>query len=197
MTRREQFLALLALTEEEHERVLAAYMFAKYGHERQMRDCGVVRYFEHPRAVAAIIINELGINNDWRIIVTALLHDILEDSWILDEKRISINFGKRVARWIVSLTKTDGVDYHDRFNRCTIWQVLLIKLSDRLDNVRSLTTCSQEKQVRYVKETETHYLPLIKKLVSLLPKEDRWRAEYLQSQMESSLQKVKSSLKTP
>lgn len=171
------------LSEDEREKVLAAYMFSKYGHERQVRDCGQ-RYFEHPRAVANIIIDELKINDNWRIIVTALLHDILEDSWLLNERRIAINFGKRAARWIVLLTKTPNVDYLALLSRCNEWEVLLVKLSDRVHNLRSLSVCSKEKQERCRMETKTHYLPLADKLMKLLPKEDKWRAEYLKREIE-------------
>lgn len=185
MTRKEKFLEKLALhlTEDEQEKVLAAYMFSKYGHSKQVRDCGQ-RYFEHPRAVANIIIDELKLNDNWRIIVTALLHDILEDSWLLNEKRIAINFGKRAARWIILLTKTPGVDYLDRLSQCHEWEVLLVKLSDRLHNLRSLSACSKEKQERCRRETRIHYLPLADALIKLLLQEDRWRGEYLKREIE-------------
>ena len=184
VTGQEKFLAKLAphLTEEERGRVRAAYTFSKYGHARQVRDCGQ-RYFEHPRAVANIIIDELKLSDNWRIIVTALLHDIIEDSWILAEERIAINFGKRAARWIVLLTKTPGIDYHARLSRCDEWEVLLIKLSDRLHNLRSLSACNKEKQVRCRQETKMHYLPLADQLMALLPKETKWRGEYLKSEI--------------
>ncbi len=188
MTGKEKFLAKLAscLTNRELEKVLAAYMFSKYGHSRQTRDCGQ-RYFEHPRAVANIIIDELKLNNNWRIVVTALLHDILEDSWILNEKRIAVNFGKRAARWIALLTKTPGIDYHAQLSECDMWEVLLIKLCDRLHNIRSLSACGKEKRVRCLEETRIHYLPLAQKLLSLLPEKDMWRGEYLKSEIEKLL----------
>lgn len=188
VTGREMFLATLAphISSDELEKVLAAYMFSKYGHSRQTRDGGQ-RYFEHPRAVATIIIDELGLNNNWRIVATALLHDILEDSWILNEKQIASNFGNRVARFVVWLTKAPGIDYHARFNQCDMWEVLLVKLSDRLHNLRSLSACKKEKQIRYLKETRAHYLPLIQKLISLLPEEEKWRGEYLKTEVEKFL----------
>lgn len=188
MTGGEKFLEKLArcLTEDEQDKVLAAYMFSKYGHARQVRDCGQ-RYFEHPRAVANIIIDELKLADNWRIIVTALLHDIIEDSWILAEERIAINFGKRAARWIMLLTKTPGIDYHAQLSRCDEWEVLLVKLSDRLHNLRSLSACSKEKQTRCREETRAHYLPLADKLTSLLPPKEKWRGEYLKSEIEKFL----------
>ncbi|MEK7584698.1 MAG: HD domain-containing protein, partial [Patescibacteria group bacterium] len=98
---REVFLAQLKpyMLEDELEHVHAAYVFAKYGHRAQVRQGGDC-YFEHPKAVANILIRELSVRDDWQLIVTALLHDLLEDSWLLSEDRVRRNFGRRVAWWV-------------------------------------------------------------------------------------------------
>jgi len=181
----ESFFALLSpcLSEEDMERVRSAYEFSKHGHRGQERDDGS-RYFDHPRAVAVIIIQELEIH-DWRIVVSALLHDIREDSFILSKKRIAINFGRIVERWVELLTKQPGVDYHQRLTECEIWQVLLIKLSDRLHNLRELGNCTKAKQRRQIAETRRHYLPLADMLIELLPSRKRPLGEYLRSQIEA------------
>src|SRR3990167_5457202 len=83
------------LPEADLEKVKAAYIFSKYGHRNQERDGGG-RYFDHPREVCNIITGELGFF-EGKIIIAALLHDILEDSWLLSERRLAINFGKEVA----------------------------------------------------------------------------------------------------
>jgi len=179
----ENFFALLRphLSEKDMERVGTAYRFSKYGHRGQERDDGT-QYFDHPRSVAIIIIQELKIY-DWRIVVAALLHDIMEDSFLLSEKRIAINFGGRVARWVELLTKQPGVDYHRRLTECEIWEVLLIKLSDRLHNLRELGNCSVVKQQRQIAETIELYLPLADMLVELLPARKRPLGEYLREQI--------------
>lgn len=174
-TGREQFLGSIRpyFTENEVQLVFAAYVLAKYGHRGQTRDGGE-RYFDHPRAVADIIIRDLNILIDWRIIVTALLHDVWEDSWILSEWLTERIFGPEVTRWIKFLTKEPGIDYHDRLK--SPWQVKLIKLCDRLHNLRSLGSCTEEKQQKQIAETRVVYVPLAKSLVNEVPRELRHSA---------------------
>ena len=182
-TNREKFLAKLKLLPQHREAVDAAYMFAKYGHRGQRRDDGS-RYFNHPRAVALIVIDELKIVDDWEIVAAALLHDILEDSFILDKNRVEFCFGARVALWVKILTKEKGVDYYKRLRECGIWQALLVKLCDRLHNLRTLHNCSLAKQCWYIEETKMHHIPLADTLISLLPHDAKWRGEYLKREME-------------
>lgn len=169
------------------EHVHTAYVFAKYGHRNQMRDCGTIRYFEHPRDVALIIIRELGLSSDWQLIVTALLHDILEDSRLLSKHRLFVNFGDIVAHWIELLSKEKGVDYYARLSSCGIWQVFLVKLADRLHNVRSLNGTSPEKQKKYRDETRALYLPLCDKLELLAPAAYTHCAPYLREEIKKCL----------
>ena len=184
VTGRERFLAKLEpyMLEDELESILAAYELAKYGHRGQER-AGGGRYFDHPGAVAEIIIDELQLRSDWRIIATALLHDILEDSWILSERRIVLNFGRDVALWLRLLTKKPKDGYIERLREHGSWEVLLIKLCDRLHNLRSLGACKITKQKKQVIETRTHYLPLAELLIERLPPTDRWRGDYLKTKI--------------
>lgn len=187
MTNREKFLSKLKLSSEELRYVSAAYAFSKYGHRGQKRDGGE-RYFEHPKAVAEILINELKLSSNWKLIVTALLHDILEDSFLLDEERIGINFGEDVARWVKILSKEQGIDYYKRLNdciECGEWIVILVKLADRLHNLRTLPSkCDKTAQKRYITETKKHYIPLAKKLSETVRDFAwLWRCEYLECQL--------------
>ena len=191
----EKFLAKLenALLKRELENIQTAYLFAKYGHRGQQRHNGV-RYFEHPRAVAEIVIKELRLKNDWRIIVLALLHDILEDSWLLTEYRLERNFGRKVALWVKLLTKQPKDGYHERLKQAP-WQVLLIKLCDRLHNLRTLEHCDEAKQRKQVLETCELYLPLADILIARLPKRSRWRGKYLKENIASICAHFESRLK--
>lgn len=147
-----------------------AYDLAKYGHghKNQMRESGE-RYFEHCRATALILIDEFRIFNA-EIIEAGLLHDILEDSFLLTYDRIELVFGVRVARIVESLTKhpdKPAAQYVEQIKGEANYSglgVLYVKLADRLHNLRTLGACSPEKQRRKIEETKTFYLPLVGRL---------------------------------
>lgn len=183
ITNRAEFMSALKLhmLEIDIEQVQAAYDFSKYGHRPQVRDNGG-RYFDHPRSVAIIVFQELKIYY-WELIVTALLHDIVEDSFVLSEKRIALNFGRDVALWVKYLTKEEGVDYHSRLRECQIWQVLALKLCDRLHNLREIDNCIPEKQLRKLAETREAYIPLAEKLIGMLPEDMKHTGEYLKEKI--------------
>lgn len=181
---REKFLEPLILSVAEIEHVHAAYVFAKYGHHDQTRDGGG-RYFDHPKEVANIIIHELGIRNNWKVIVTALLHDILEDTYLLSEDRIQRNFGKKVALWVALLSKVPKEGYHERLAACGIWEVLLVKLCDRLHNLRSFSIWDEKRQKKYLRETEEVYLPLADTLAALVPRKHVSSVEHLKTEIKA------------
>lgn len=93
------------------ELVMMAYGYAKMGHGykvEQKRDSGE-RYFEHPRRVAYILMEEFGIY-DPDMIITALLHDLVEDTFCFGNRdeafeRIQLTYKKRVAIFVLALTK--------------------------------------------------------------------------------------------
>lgn len=181
---REQFLTKLKpkLFPRELEHIETAYRFSKYGHRTQFRDGKVVRYFEHPKAVALILIDELRITN-WQTIVIALLHDVLEDSYLLTPYRVEYNFGKLVARGVKLLTKKPKRGYFRRLLRQATPQLILIKLCDFLHNLRTLGSCSPEKQRKQINEAREKYLPLADLLIKKLPAKRRWQGNYLKEKM--------------
>ncbi|MDO8470102.1 MAG: HD domain-containing protein [bacterium] len=164
------------------EQVMTAYILAKYGHMNQMREVGHVRYFEHPKSVAWILVNELRVD-DAETIVMALLHDTLEDSHILTPYRIELNFGKQVVVGLQLLTKKPKPGYVARLVEYASAKVLLVKLADRLHNLRTLYGCTKTKQRDQIQETKQYYLPLALHLRHLLPAKDRWRADYLEREI--------------
>ena len=152
------------------EKLDYAYDMAKHGHRNQFRESGE-RYFEHVRATALIMVDELGIT-DVEMLMVALLHDMLEDTFLLTPDRIKITFGERVARMIcgISKPKKSGSRFSDNderqegyFKQITNASVeeKIVKLADRLHNLRTLNQCSKEKQLRKIKETKERYLPLL------------------------------------
>ena len=184
---REKFLGQLIMSTAEIEHVHAAYVFAKYGHHDQTRDGGG-RYFDHPKEVANIIIRELGIKNNWKIIVTALLHDILEDTYLLSEHTITRLFGRNVALWVALLSKVPKDGYHERLAASGLWGMLLIKICERLHKLRPLGVWDAKRKSKYLKETAEWYMPLAGTLVARIPRKYVFCAKYLKTQIEVVLQ---------
>lgn len=178
------FLPLITPNSPPHlEKIVAAFVFAYYGHQGQVRDGGEP-YFEHPKAVARMIFSDLSIW-DWKYIVLALLHDIMEDSYIMSWQRVDINFGVDILQGLHLLTKTSD-DYFDKLMYSGTKRELTVKLCDRLHNVRTLDQCTPEKQVEYLQETETYCLPMAQVLRDHhLDDQDRWRGQWLYSQLEA------------
>ena len=161
----------LKVTPTDLKRLDMAYDVAKYGHRNQFRESGE-RYFEHVRSTAIILIDELSVY-DVELVMSALLHDMLEDSFLLKGDRIEMIFGCRVAQITSAVTKPSKDDprftspaqrlafYHQQIKNGN-WEVKLVKLADRLHNLRTLMSCSLDKQRRKLAETKKTYLPLIR-----------------------------------
>jgi len=146
-----------------------AYLTAERWHGTQMRLSGD-RYITHPLAVATILA-ELGMTEP--TLVAALLHDTVEDTpYTLVQLRS--DFGDEVAALVDGVTKLDKVKYGDTAQSETIRKmivamsrdirVLVIKLADRLHNMRTLRYLQQEKQERIAQETLEIFAPLAHRL---------------------------------
>jgi (p)ppGpp synthase/HD superfamily hydrolase len=186
---RVEFLALLKNKVSKKDLLLIedAYTLAKYGHRNQERDEGV-RYFEHPKQVALVIIKELNIF-DPEIIMMALLHDVMEDSFILSVGALKRLFGTRVTEGLDFLTKKDDVaTYVARLDRCNDMGVLMVKFADRLHNLRTLDGCSEEKCDRKIKETKMSYIPLMTRTLNRVKTvTEREAFTYLQDEINAVL----------
>ncbi len=169
--RRDQFLRLFSrcMSLDELENIEAAYAFSKGAHRNHLRDDGVTRYFEHCKSVAWIVGHDLGIADDWQMIVIALLHDAKEDTFLLSDRRIEINFGPTVQQAIDDLSKQPGEEHKAYIARLLEPNVssraILVKLADRLQNLRTLGSCTPEKQKRKRSETLDVYMPFIDTLM--------------------------------
>ncbi|WP_300610381.1 bifunctional (p)ppGpp synthetase/guanosine-3',5'-bis(diphosphate) 3'-pyrophosphohydrolase [Trebonia sp.] len=146
-----------------------AYEVAAYWHRDQKRKSGDP-YITHPLAVATILA-ELGLNTE--TICAALLHDTVEDTpYTLVELRGE--FGEDVAALVDGVTKLDKVKYGDSAESETVRKmvvamsrdirVLVIKLADRLHNMRTLRHVSRERQERKSLETLEIFAPLAHRL---------------------------------
>jgi guanosine-3',5'-bis(diphosphate) 3'-pyrophosphohydrolase len=146
-----------------------AYDIAEKHHRGQMRKSGDP-YITHPLAVTTILA-DIGMTEP--TLVAALLHDTVEDTaYTLDELRR--DFGDEVALLVDGVTKLDKVKYGDSAQAETIRKmivamskdirVLVIKLADRLHNMRTLRYVKQETQERKSRETLEIYAPLAHRL---------------------------------
>lgn len=151
-----------------------AYYLAKYGHRAQLRkemvDGKPLRYFEHPRRVAIVVMDELKmVRKD--MIIPALLHDSLEDTEDLTPELLEHSFGSDITAMIKILSKVPKEGYHERLMMCTDWRPLTIKACDRLDNLRSLMVhgTKPDFQKRQIAETKEKYYPMLERLQELAP----------------------------
>ncbi len=155
--------------------VQLAYTLSKFSHRAQVRkeldDAGnAVRYFEHVKRVALILVDETKIIRP-EMIIAALLHDGLEDTRDITPAMIEHAFGKDVVSIVKTLSKCPKEGYLERFYVSTDYRSYVIKACDRLDNLRSLSSGSIEFQTRQIKETKEKYYPLFDRMVKLTPKE--------------------------
>lgn len=188
------FDAFSTLLNEEQEMIGSAYVFSKAGHARQFRVSGE-RYFDHPKAVTWILVTELKII-EWQYAVDSLLHDIREDTFLLSHQRIMINFGLECAIDIDALTRRGGESVEEFINRIFLRgvRVILIKLADRLHNMRTLASMPKENQINTTRTTLEVYLPLVDRLKLLLPSVEMWRADYFRLHLETECQKFQHLL---
>lgn len=146
-----------------------AYLVAEAKHGSQMRKSGDP-YITHPLAVTTILA-DIGMTEP--TLVAALLHDTVEDTdYTLEQLRA--DFGDEVAHLVDGVTKLDKVKYGDSAQAETIRKmivamsrdirVLVIKLADRLHNMRTLRYVKQETQERVARETLDIYAPLAHRL---------------------------------
>lgn len=148
-----------------------AFNMALESHQDMRRKSGEP-YIYHPIAVAQIAAQEIGLGTT--SIVCALLHDVVEDTDITLEN-IEREFGKKVAKIIDGLTKISGVfDYNsslqaENFRKMLLTladdvRVILIKLADRLHNMRTMDFMPRDKQLKISSETVYLYAPLAHRL---------------------------------
>jgi guanosine-3',5'-bis(diphosphate) 3'-pyrophosphohydrolase len=139
---------------------------------KEMRRKSGEPYILHPLAVAQIAVEEIGLGTT--SIVAALLHDVVEDTpWEISD--VEREFGPRVAQIVDGLTKISGVfeygtsEQAENFRKMLLTlsedvRVILIKIADRLHNMRTLDSMPRHKQLKIASETIYLYAPLAHRL---------------------------------
>ncbi len=162
---------LTYLKPEDVGRVEAAYHFSASAHEGQFRISGEP-YISHPVAVAAVVADW---NLDSQAVIAALLLDVREDTHI-SQHEIAERFGKTAAELVDGLSKLDKIEFRsqeeaqaENFRKMLLamasdLRVILVKLADRLHNMRTLDCVRPAKRRRIANETLEIYAPIANRL---------------------------------
>ena len=153
------------------ESVYQAYIVAATAHDGQFRKSGEAYVF-HPLSVAMILAE---FKLDYSCIVAAILHDCIEDT-IVTYGEIRYDFGDEIAHIVEGVSKLTGLEFRDtadkqaqNFRKLFLamsddMRVILIKLADRLHNMRTLGSMRRDKQLRIAKETAEIHAPIARRL---------------------------------
>lgn len=159
-------------SEAEFQELKAAYDFSAAAHEGQKRQTGEP-YFIHPCAVVNILV-DLGFD-DVSTLVAAFLHDVLEDTPVTSDE-LEQKFGKEVLELVEGVTKLDKIKFVSAedeqaenlrkmfFAMAKDYRVIIIKLADRLHNMRTLDALKPEKQIKIATQSLKIYAPLAGRL---------------------------------
>jgi GTP pyrophosphokinase len=159
------------LKPEDIAQLQSAYQFSESAHEGQFRKTGDP-YISHPIAVAQILTQW---HLDAQALTAALLHDVMEDTAVT-KGEISDKFGKHVADLVDGVSKLDRIEFQtqeeaqaENFRKMLLAmardvRVILIKLADRLHNMRTLTVMHPKKRARIARETLEIYAPIAHRL---------------------------------
>ena len=148
-----------------------AFFLAKEAHKGVLRRSGEP-YILHPLAVAKIVVEEIGLGV--KSVAAALLHDVVEDTAYTVEE-IDTIFGEKIAYMVDGLTKMAGVVNTDTSKQAAYFRkvlltlsddvrVILIKIADRLHNMRTMASMPRDKQVKISSETLYLFAPLAYRL---------------------------------
>ena len=151
--------------------VRRSYFYAEQAHDGQFRHTGE-EYVTHPLAVAQIL-REM--HMDHQSLIAAMLHDVIEDTGITKDA-IESQFGETVANLVDGVSKLNQIEFSTRaeaqaenFQKMALAmakdiRVILVKMADRMHNMRTLEVLSPEKQKRIAKETLDIYAPIATRL---------------------------------
>ncbi|MGK8439916.1 bifunctional GTP diphosphokinase/guanosine-3',5'-bis pyrophosphate 3'-pyrophosphohydrolase [Ectopseudomonas hydrolytica] len=151
--------------------VRRAYFYAEQAHDGQRRRSGEA-YVTHPLAVASILAD---MHMDHQSLMAAMLHDVIEDTGIAKEA-LNAQFGETVAELVDGVSKLTQMNFEtkaeaqaENFQKMAMAmardiRVILVKLADRLHNMRTLDAMPHEKSRRIAKETLEIYAPIANRL---------------------------------
>ncbi|TDI73587.1 MAG: bifunctional (p)ppGpp synthetase/guanosine-3',5'-bis(diphosphate) 3'-pyrophosphohydrolase [Betaproteobacteria bacterium] len=159
------------LNPEDISQLQNVYLFSQSAHSGQYRKSGEP-YISHPLAVASILGK---LHLDTQTLTAALLHDVMEDTYV-SKSEISNRFGTAVADLVDGVSKLDKIEFQthadaqaENFRKMLLAmardvRVILIKLADRLHNMRTLEAMRPEKRRRTARETMEIYAPIANRL---------------------------------
>ncbi|MBV1914052.1 MAG: RelA/SpoT family protein [Pseudomonadales bacterium] len=159
------------LDEEKIGQIEKAYHYAEKAHFSQQRQSGEP-YITHPLAVARIL---AGLQMDHQTLMAALLHDVIEDTGV-EKKELSELFDETVGELVDGVSKLNQIKFESRaeaqaenfqkmaFAMSRDIRVIIVKLADRLHNMRTLGCLKPEKKRRIAKETLEIYAPIANRL---------------------------------
>ncbi|NNM60193.1 MAG: bifunctional GTP diphosphokinase/guanosine-3',5'-bis pyrophosphate 3'-pyrophosphohydrolase [Legionellales bacterium] len=159
------------LDQEQITKIREAFLFSEQAHQGQTRSTGHA-YVTHPVAVATILAE---MRMDSQTIMAALLHDVIEDTPV-DKKKIATRFGESVAELVDGVSKLTQIKFESRaeaqaenFRKMVLamaqdLRVIIIKLADRLHNMRTLGALTSDKRRRVALETLEIYAPIANRL---------------------------------
>jgi len=159
------------LSDDEVVQIKKAHKLAEKAHEGQFRQSGE-SYINHPLAVALILAD---LKLDYYCIVAAILHDCIEDTSVTKEN-VEQEFGSQVAHIVEGVSKLTNLEFTSSsqkqaknfqklvFAMSKDMRVMVIKLADRLHNMRTLESMSDEKKVQKARETSELHAPIARRL---------------------------------
>jgi len=164
-----------SLVNDDKANLKSAFELANHAHRNQRRKSGEP-YILHPIEVARICYQEIGLGPT--AVISALLHDVVEDTPVTQEEILKL-FGLKIGKIVDGLTKIDGLYNHESVNiespqaenfkkvLSTLVEdvrVVLIKMADRLHNLRTIGSMPKHKQLKISAETSYIYIPLAHRL---------------------------------
>lgn len=165
-------LCIKHIQEPDLNKITKAYYFGQWAYRKLYRKSGEA-FFTHPLKVAAILVRKFYIKDN-ESIIAAILHDTIEDVEGITVDLIEDEFGKEVADLVDGLTKIKGSQTM-QLNKAATYgklflalikdiRVILIKLADRLDNMRTLEFLSEDRRKAIAEETIHFYVPFAQRL---------------------------------
>jgi GTP pyrophosphokinase len=160
----------IAISKHDKAEIRKAFVFAMNAHGSQRRKSGEP-YITHPLEVGRICFEEMGLG--YKSVIAAILHDVVEDTPVT-LREIQLEFGEKIAKIVDGLTKLDGLynvesPQAENFKKVLSTlvddvRVILIKMADRLHNLRTIDAMSRHKQIKIAAETSYIYAPLAHRL---------------------------------
>lgn len=159
------------LPADEIQQVRRAYFYSEQAHDGQKRSSGEP-YVSHPLAVATILAN---LHMDHQALIAALLHDVIEDTGVSKEA-VATQFGEVVADLVDGVSKLTQITFESKaeaqaenFRKMVLAmaediRVIIVKLADRLHNMRTLGVLRPDKKRRIARETLDIYAPIANRL---------------------------------